>query len=203
MKTMEWRKYLEEQARQHKKFLFSITELANISGTSRRAVNVELSRLRRYGLIERYGRGYYGLPAQVTLEILLPFLDHDAYITGNASLFHHGLITQLPAVATCFTSRRHSRSEFSTPTGRFAFVCVKAPVYRRPDNGIMVGPEQALCDYVYLMRRRGVAPESQVTFCNLRRLRIEILKTLDSNYPRTVMKQINHLLEPLNNSRNI
>lgn len=196
MKAREWHKYLEEQARQHKKFLFSITELANISGTSRRAVNVELSRLRRYSLIERYGRGYYGLPAQVTPEILLPFLDHDAYITGNASLFHHGLITQLPSVATCFTSRRHSRSEFSTPAGRFAFVCVKAPVYRRPDNGIMAGPEQALCDYVYLMRRRGVAPESQVTFRSLRRLRIEILNALDSNYPRTVMKQINNLLKP-------
>lgn len=195
MKARAWQKYLEEQARQHKKFLFSITELANVSGTSRRAVNVELSRLRRYGLIERYGRGTYGLPTRVTPEILVPFLDRCAYITGSASLFHQGLITQLPAVATCFTSRRHSRSELATPAGRFAFVCVKAPVYKPPDNGIMAGPEQALCDYVYLMRRRGVVPESQVTFRNLRRLRIEILNALDSRYPRTVMKQINNLLK--------
>jgi len=202
MKAREWQKYLEEQARQHKKFIFSITELANISDTSRRAVNVELSRLRRYGLIERYGRGHYGLPARVNPEILLPFLDKHAYITGSYALFHHGLITQLPSAMTCFTSRRHSSSETSTPAGCFVFVCVKMPVYNPPDNGIIAGPEQSLCDYVYLTRRHGVAIESQVTFRKLERLRVNVLKKLESSYPRTVMKYIKESLPKAGYARN-
>ncbi len=121
MKAREWQKYLEGQSRQHKKILFSVTELANISGTSRHAVNVELARLRKQGLIERYGRGRYGLPARITPEILLPFLDRYAYMTGSYALFHHGLITQLPSVATCFTNRRHSRSDFATQGRPFQF----------------------------------------------------------------------------------
>ena len=194
MKAREWQKYLEEQAGQHKKFLFSVTELANVSGTSRHAVNIELSRLRKYGLIERYGRGRYGLPARVTPEILLHFLDRYAYITGSYALFHHGLITQAPSVVTCFTKRRHSRSEFSTPAGHFVFVCVKPPIYTPPDNGVMAGPEQAICDYVYIMRRRGAAPESQITLRNLKKLRVNILKNLESRYPETVTKHINRIL---------
>jgi len=195
MKAMAWQKYLEEQARRNKKIIFSITELANVSGTSRRAVNVELARLRKYGLIERYGRGCYGLPEMMTPEILLPCLDRNAYITGGYAMFHYGLITQLPSVVTCFTRRRHSKPEFTTPAGRFVFVCAQPPVYRPPVNDLMAGPEQALCDFVYLMRRRGVATESLFTFRNLRKLHIEVLDDLATGYPRTVMKQARAMLK--------
>ena len=45
MKANVWRKFLEEQRDQHKKVLFTVTELANVAGVSRATLNVELARL--------------------------------------------------------------------------------------------------------------------------------------------------------------
>ena len=194
MKTANWQRYLEEQARVHDKRLFALTELAHVASTSRRELSVELARLVKARVVERYGYGLYGLPGQSSPEYVLPWLDPHAYMTGAFALLQHGLITQAPAGITCFTDRRHDRSSTETPAGRYDFVRVSRSVYRPPEQGVIAGPEQALCDYVYLMRQRGVAPESQVTFRHLNRLRRGILRSLAPRYPATVRKHIAALL---------
>ena len=196
MKTREWRQYLEAQNRLHGKNLFTVTELANVAGTSLNVLNVELSRLRKYGLIERYAQGKYGLPSSVTAEILLPTIDSHAYITGTYALHYHQLITQVSTRITCFTNRRHNRSrERLTPVGRYTFICVSASVYSPPKSGVMATPEQALYDFIYLMRRRGVKPETLVTFRNLHKIRNTYLSRIVSRYPDTVRKHLQEILK--------
>lgn len=185
MKARDWQKYFEEQSRQGKN-LFTVTELANVAGVSRRAVNVELSRLMRYGIVERYGRGNYGLPGRTTAETLLPSVDPYAYITGVYALLQRGLITQVPAAITCFTNHRHNRRETQTPAGRYVFSCVKKPIYHPPNQGALAEPEQALCDLVYMMRRRGADPRTVLTFRNLDRLRKAALADTARRYPVSV-----------------
>ena len=63
MKANAWRKYLDEQRERHGKVLFTVTELANVAGVSRAALNVELARLREQEVIMRYAHGLYGPPA--------------------------------------------------------------------------------------------------------------------------------------------
>jgi hypothetical protein len=195
MKAREWQQYLEEQSRRHNKYVFTVNELANVAGTSRYAINVELNRLKKYGVLASYVHGKYGLSGRVTPEMLLPHLDRNAYISGSYALLHHQLITQEPVKITCFTNRRHGRNrEVSTAAGRFVFVCVKAPIYSPPESGIYAPPEQALCDFVYLMRRSGADPRSQVTFRNLDRIETAALLRIARRYPATVADVLANIL---------
>lgn len=195
MKSREWREFLDEQKRLHGKTLFTVTELANVAGASREALNVELSRLRRQGVILRYAQGRYGLPGAVTLETFLPAIDSHAYMTGLHALHAHNMVTQVPATITCFTDKRSPRARIRrTPLGRLVFTCVRSQVYRPPRGGVLAEPEQALCDFVYLCRRRRVLPEGQVTFRNLRRLRKGLLGGILKRYPTTVGREVRRLL---------
>lgn len=195
MKSREWQKYLEEQQRLHGKSLFTVTELANAAGTSRSALNVELARLRRQGLITRYAHGRYGLPNAITPTVLLPSLDSHAYITGGYALHLHNLITQVPARITCFTDHRSPRAqERDTPVGRFSFICVRSRVYAYPRSGVVASPAQALCDFVYMMRRQGVSIEGLVTFRNLNDITATDLDEGLTRYPMAVQRHVREIV---------
>ncbi len=196
MKANAWRKFLEEQRDQHKKVLFTVTELANVAGVSRAALNVELARLREQAIVVKYAHGLYGLPEAVTAEILVPAIDSHAYITGHYALYVHLLVTQVPTTVTCFTDRRSPRArERSTPVGRLEFVCVRGGVYTPVSAGAVAPPAQALCDFVYLSRRQSVRPESLVTFRGLQRIRTPDFPGILARYPTTVQKHVERLLE--------
>jgi hypothetical protein len=195
MKARQWREFLQEQRTVHGKTIFTVTELANAAAVDRNVLNVELSRLRRQGIVLRYAHGLYGLPGAVRAEDLLRALDAYAYMTGIYALHRHHLITQIPTTITCFTDRRSPRARFrSTPVGRFVFTCVRSRVYDQPAGRPIAGPEQALCDFVYLCRRRGVRPASQVTFRNRDRLRGDRLLRLAKRYPKTVGEELRRFL---------
>jgi hypothetical protein len=194
MKTREWQSLFSAQAGLGKT-LFTLTELANASGVPRRTVNVEMARLVKYGVVVRHAKGLYGLAGiSVPLETVLRGLDPHAYVTGAYALMRHGFITQVPTVITAFTTRRHSRPDVQTPDGRIEFVCVKPPIYRR-ETGFIAGPELALCDYVYIARRRGMNPTALVTFRHLRDLKKPLLTRTLKRYPVTVRQQVAELAE--------
>jgi len=187
MKALKWQRYFETQHQFHSKTVFSVAELANVAGTSTHNLNVELARLEKQGVIVRYTAGRYGLPGIVSIEELVSSLDPDAYVTGAYALYLHGLITQVPTEIVCFTNHRHNRSRIRfTPVGKITFVCVKPAVYSLPRNGALALPERALCDFIYIMRQRGVTPESQVTFRKLRELKSSVLSATARRYPETV-----------------
>ena len=194
MKTREWQKLLSEQVRLGKT-LFTVTELANASGAPRRVVNVEMGRLVKYGVVVRHAKGLYGLAGtSVPLEALLGRLDPHAYVTGAYALMRHGLVTQVPAVIHVFTTRRHSRTEVQTSEGRIEFVCVTPPIYRR-EVQFIAGPELALCDYVYIARRRGLNPATLVTLRHLQNLKKPLLMRTLKRYPATVRRQVAAMVE--------
>jgi len=193
MKTQRWQSLLAEQAKLGK-VLFTLTELANAAGAPRRRVNVEVTRLVKYGVAVRYAKGLYGLAGHaVQPEQLLPSMDPHAYITAAYALMQHGIVTQVPTVITCFTTRRHYRREMQTPIGRMEFVCVRPPIYRR-ETRIVAGPELALCDFFYITLRRGMNPVSLLTFRQLKRLKRSLLARVVKRYPTTVRRQIAALM---------
>jgi hypothetical protein len=191
VKAREWQKYLEEQRRVYGKVLFTVTELANVAATSQSALNVELARLRRQGVIEKYAHGVYGLPDAVTPEMLLPALDSHAYLTGNYALYMHNLITQAPTCITCFTDRRSPRArERTTPVGRFVFICVRSRVYAPPAEGVVASHAQAFCDFIYVTRRQGIFSKGMVTFRGLAKRVMPRLDSILDRYPVTVQRQV-------------
>lgn len=195
MKATAWRQFLEEQRERYDKVLFTVTELANVAGSSSEALNVELIRLRRQGFLVRYARGLYGLPGVVSLPRLVTAIDAHAYITGHYALYHHQLVTQRPATITCLTDRRSPRGqERRTALGNVHLVCIHSRVYQPPEETGLATPAQALCDYVYLARRRGGLPETLVTFRNLDRLRAVELLSQWTRYPTSVRQHVARLL---------
>ena len=195
MKTHDWLKYLQTELRQHGKKLFTVTELANAAGVPLHTVNVELNRLVKKDAISRYAHGKYGLPDAAGPEDLLPFLDTGAYITGFYALYRHNLITQVPAVITCFTNRRHDRSRIrKTPLGTFIFSCVSKKIYHFPEDGLITSPEQAFFDWTYISLRQGLRPETQVTLRTLNTLRPEIMAGLRLRYPKSVIEKVKQIL---------
>lgn len=187
MKALEWMKFLEAQKTQHGKVLFRVAELSNVSGREPHALNVEVARLVKKGILARYATGVYGLPGAVTPEQLVATIDADAYITGMFALHQYNLVTQAPTTITCFTNRRHNRSRVRiTPVGRLEFVCVSSHVYERPSNGRIAPPEQALCDLAHMAKRQGLNPGTLVTFRGLRRLNRKRLAGVARRYPASV-----------------
>jgi hypothetical protein len=187
MKTLDWLGFFAEQQKLHDKVIFSVAELANAARTSLHAVNTELGRLLRRGLIARYAHGRYGPVEGVAPEDLLPALDPGAYITGFYALFRHHLVTQAPTEMTCFTNRRHNRKpDRISPAGKLRFICVPGSVYSKPAEGTLAPAEQALCDFAWLSLRDGIEPQSLATFLNLQTLSRRRLDQVLRCYPENV-----------------
>ncbi len=189
MKAIEWQRFLQEQQDRYGKALFTPTELAHADARRKAPIGIALQRLVDQGVIQRYAEGRYGLPGAVRIEQLVPALDEGAYVTGLYALHRHGMATQQPSEIRCFTNRRHNRSRTrNTPLGRIVFVCITSSVYRRPKESAMAEPEQALCDFVYECRKKGMTPDSLVTLRNLNRLRADIISEHLTRYPATVAR---------------
>ncbi len=191
MKLFSWHKTLESQHLKYGKDLYTISELAHLSGHSPKVLNVELSRLVKQGVIARYAKGLYGRPNGVKAEDILPFLDKHSYITAAYALSRYNLVTQFINRVTCFTNRRHNRSRLrETPLGTFEFISVSPSLYKPPAKGLIASKEQALLEYIYLCRRKGLNPWSLVSFRKLNELNLGILENLLPHFPSTVRREL-------------
>jgi hypothetical protein len=194
MKTLQWIKFFESQRERYGKIVFSVTELANAAQTTPRILNVELNRLVKRGVIQRYTQGRYGSSTNLRPEDLLPYLDASAYLTGPYALHRHNVIMQVPVEITCFTNRRHNRSRTRlTSLGKFVFVCVNPKCYAHPAKGKLASPEQALCDALYLANRAALQLESLVTFLGRSPLSWQRVSKVARRYPEKVLREVKRL----------
>ena len=195
MKSLEWQSFFADQQARHGKVVFSVAELANAAHTTLHALNTELGRLVRRGLIARYAQGRYGSTQGVAPEQVVPEVDRGAYVTGFYALFRHHLVTQAPMEVTCFTDRRHNRRKGRiTPVGKLRFLRVPAPIYAKPPDRALAPPEQALCDFVWLNLRDGLQPRSLATFRNLKTLSRRRLNRALRRYPEQVRNVVSKLI---------
>lgn len=191
MNALEWQRFLQQQRDQHQKVVFTTTELANASGQDLASLTVSLRRLVGRGIVARYANGRYGLPGASTVIDLVPALDTGAYVTGMYALHRHHLVTQNPSEILCFTNRRHNRSRVrETSLGRVVFASVGTPIYSHPGHPALAGPEQALCDFVYVCCRHRLPASSLATFRNLETLNPNALALLLDRYPKTVARAV-------------
>jgi hypothetical protein len=194
MTGVQWIKVLERQSKELNKPVFSVTELTALAGLKRPSLSVQLSRLTKAGIFIRYGHGLYGI-ADYPPEQIIGFLDAAAYCTGHYALFTYGMITQTPAVVTCFTNKHHGRSRImSIGAHTCEFVMPSARIYSHPESGALASPEQAFCDFIFMCRNRGIAPAGVVTLRKLATLNRQEIKRLLKNYPATVREEALRLL---------
>ncbi len=110
MKTIECLKFLKLQREAHGKVFFTVTELAKVAGASSRVMNVELSRLIRRGVMQRFTHGRYGSSDPASPMELVSALDSSAYITGFYALhLHDGTIAGIPTIVFHVSSSREAK----------------------------------------------------------------------------------------------
>jgi hypothetical protein len=197
MRAIQWQRCLQEQRERYGKMVFSVAELCNLSGSKPRTVNVQLSRLLKAGVVERCANGKYAMPGAADAESLVSHLDSGAYITGLYAMMRHNLVTQAVTEIMCFTNRRHNLSRMRrTTVGTFRFVCVSPRIYAPPEGGTLASAEQAICDWVLMLKRAGLDAKGQATLrvegkVDRKKLEEEVL----GRYPKTVRDEVMELLE--------
>lgn len=194
MRASEWQNVLCQYRDRDGKVVFTPTELANIAGHTMPVMKNTLHRLCDQSVLQKYAHGKYGLPGAVDAETLISAAYPGAYISGLYALYRHGIVTQTPQRIHVFTNRRHNVSRIRrTELGTIVFVSVRRPVYCPPEGRVLTGPEQALCDFVYLTRRQGLSVRSLVTLRNLASMDSAVMVQHLARYPKSVAKELHEL----------
>lgn len=193
MRALEWHRRLTDLAGRHGKRLFTRAELANLAGSRIPVAHMQITRLVSVGVLRRYVRGLYGLPGLRDAGELVAALDPSAYVTARHGLFLHGALEQVPSVITAFTCRAWRRRRVETALGPVVFTRVRAPIHRCPLKGGVATAEQCLLDWVWVLLKEGLDPESQGAL-DTASLDEGRLRALAAFYPRAVARRAARLL---------
>ena len=169
-----------------------------------------LSRLAGSGHVLRLKRGVWVIsdrrdPLPLAAYLTAPY---PSYISLQTALYHHGMVSQIPAVIYCVSPAR-SRV-YTTPVGTFSvhriserFFCG----YQRIGNGDakMASPEKALLDFLYLgsskTRLFAALPELDLSAGFSFRKAQRLLLRIPSQQRRTMVKKKLRVLESAREER--
>lgn len=154
MTTLVLIQILQKMALTHKKRVFSLREIATLSGASRASAGMTLLRAEKKGLVGHAGPLWINLmdPPQlveVALQLATP-----AYISFETALYHHGILSQAPkGRLTLATNARPHVLE--TPLGIIQHIHLKPSLFFGFDTERMALPEKAWLDLIYIRGLKG------------------------------------------------
>ena len=184
MKIENWMDFFKKN-RERKIFHFNHLKL--ITGMSAHALSMALKRLNDKKLIRRICRGYYINPfSTVTLEEVSAYIYEPSYVSLESALSRYGVLSQIPQVLTCVTTKLPR--VFNTSLGAIGYRQVKKGYFFgfvKEGSYFIAEPEKALLDFLYLERSKGIA--RRFSEFNLKGLN---LKKLNSYAKKTKLKLI-------------
>lgn len=155
MKIENWLDFFKKN-KQHKIFHFNHLKL--ITGMNNHALRVALKRLNDKKLIRRICRGYYVNPfSTVTLEEISAYIYEPSYISLESALSRYGVLSQIPQVLTCVTTKLPR--VFNTSPGPIEYRQVKKDYFFgfvKESSYFLAEPEKALLDFLYLERGKRI-----------------------------------------------
>lgn len=152
---------IRELALKSRRAVYTIQQLASLTGKSKAVSTVYSSRLVAKGLARRLLRGYIAFTDDD--YIIASQLMEPSYVSANSALHFHGLMQQVPARIEC-ASTRNSRNYEKLGIRYHRIPPSLFFGYERNVKGdsyvLMADPEKALIDAVYLnMIDAGAARE--------------------------------------------
>ena len=134
--------------------LFETKDVAALLGVENSNANKIVSRLARAGLIMPVRRGRWALPTRLNKFAIAEHLTspYPAYVSLQSALYHHGMISQIPAVTYVVSLARTRR--YQTPVGTFSIHHAGPDFffgYEWDDSSSarIATPEKALADIFY------------------------------------------------------
>lgn len=142
--------------------IFQVNHLKLMSGLNDHSLRIALSRLAKSKTIKRICRGYYANPFNApTLEEISAQVYQPSYISLESALSSYGILSQMPRVLTCVTTRlpRVCKTGF----GIIEYHQIKGSYFtgfHKQKTYYFAEKEKAVADYLYLMipknRRRSL-----------------------------------------------
>src|SRR5438309_1292537 len=140
--------------------LFETRDLAALLNVADSSATRTASRLARAGLLMKLGRGKWALSRNLNRLSVPEFLTSPfpSYISLQSALYHHGMISQIPAVIYAVSLARTRR--YDTPIGTISIHHIESEFffgYELDASGMvkMATPEKALVDFCYLSPTRS------------------------------------------------
>jgi predicted transcriptional regulator of viral defense system len=140
--------------------LFETKDLAALLKVENSNANKIASRLAQTGLVIPIRRGRWALRSRLNKLAIPEHLTapYPTYVSLQTALYHHGMISQIPAVAYAVSLARTRRYE--TPLGTISIHHVEPEFffgYELDESGMvkMATPEKALVDVCYLSPTRS------------------------------------------------
>jgi predicted transcriptional regulator of viral defense system len=134
--------------------LFETKDVAALLGVENSNANKIVSRLAHGGLIIPVRRGKWALRTRLNKLAVAEHLTspYPAYVSLQSALYHHGMISQIPAVTYVVSLARTRR--YKTPVGTFSIHHVTPDFffgYELDETGRVkiASPEKALADMFY------------------------------------------------------
>ena len=147
-------RHMQHLARGHGKRIFTSREISLLSGESRFATGMTLTRGAAKGLVSHVGIHWLNLLDPPELSDVAMTLESPSYMSFESALYHHGILSQSPRAAmTMATTRRPSSRR--TPIGTIRYFHLGTALFFGYDEDRMALPEKAWLDLLYLRGLKG------------------------------------------------
>ena len=154
MTTLALVQMLDKMAREYRKRVWTLAELARFCGESHASVGMSLIRAHKKGIVARVGSLWLNMMDAPTLEEIAFALVSPSYISFESALYRRGILSQSPRGAlTVATLGRPKLLE--TPLGAIRFTHLKRSLFFGYDAARIAYPEKAWLDLLYVRRRKG------------------------------------------------
>jgi predicted transcriptional regulator of viral defense system len=154
MTQVDLMKHLQKLARDHKKRVFTLKEIAAFARETRASAAMTLLRAAKKGLVARAGNLWINLldPPEL-LEVALA-LRSPSYLSFESALYRRNILSQSPrGELTMATPGRSQR--FQTPLGAIRYIHLKPNLFFGYDADRIALPEKAWLDLLYIRGRQG------------------------------------------------
>lgn len=184
MNQAELVQILHRLARDHKKRVSTIRDVAAMGSASRPAAGMALLRAKKNELVERVANLWINrLDPPDLIEIAFALIS-PSYLSFESALYRHGVLSQSPRGALTLATPGRPRT-FETPWGNLKFIHLKPPLFFGYDAERIASPEKAFLDLIYLrgLKRRPVELTEEIHF---ERFSAKRLRLLEEKFPSWV-----------------
>ena len=149
MKVDEWLKFFKQH---NEKKLFSLSDLAQLTGISGPVLSVQLTRLVKAKVINRAAQVWYENPFNTpTSEEVSMVIRHPTYLSMEYALSKHGILSQAVHTLTLITTKLPYN--YKTNQAVYEYHQIGKTLfwgYKREGIVLTAEPEKALLDLIYI-----------------------------------------------------
>ena len=167
MKVDEWLNFFKNNK---KKKLFSLSDLAQLTGENKSSLSVQLTRLVKTNVISRIAPAWYENPfAPPSIEETAMVIRYPSYLSLEYALSKQGILSQ--TVHTLILVTTKLPYTYKTDRAVYEYHQIKKSLfwgYKREGTVLTAEPEKALLDMIYIrcVRNGGMTQEDLASMVN-------------------------------------